>query len=474
MTSFQDKLQQKFASAQALMKAAGEECGVEKAKSPEELIGDAADVQVTDNLPAGVEVPGSEGLEATGDVAEDRGTDVGHVETNGPAPENNEGNTEVQEILDVAEHVTKHANMVGAMALNLLSLTESAFSGLGKQASAEPTDADVERYILKQAAAGNPIMRGIVAFCQNWNAAAAQEALQKRASDGCEECGDEAEVAEALEDAGADEGALEEGGDIEAAAAEAQEEVADTLINEAGMDEEQAMELAGQAVASVMDELGGDSEEGEELEDLVEDSPEEAVDALTEYFMEEGGLDEDTAQEVAIESVAGVLEGDGADEGGEEIADEIPMGDELDKTASAEDGEEDEGPADEPAEDTVEEAEEETPAVGGDEINETIDGLVEALAAEIQQQDPEISEDEALEAAAEQVADAVETVEAQQAIGAADENGEPLVSDEDAAAAVDEMAKSASAYPLRGQLAAALNERLGLSPEAFAARLNIQ
>ena len=78
------------------------------------------------------------------------------------------------------------------------------------------------------------------------------------------------------------------------------------------------------------------------------------------------------------------------------------------------------------------------------------------------------------DAAADQVADALETVEAQQAIGAVDETGAPVVSDEDAGAAVEAMEKSASDYPLRGVLATAINTRLGLSPEAFAARLNIQ
>lgn len=107
----------------------------------------------------------------------------------------------------------------------------------------------------------------------------------------------------------------------------------------------------------------------------------------------------------------------------------------------------------------------------GAAIEEAMGEEVEALAEEIMAEDPEVSEEEAYEVAAEHVLDAVETVDAQQLIGAADEDGEPVVSDEDAVAAADEMVKTASAYPLRDVLTARLNARLCLNPEGFAQRL---
>ena len=97
--------------------------------------------------------------------------------------------------------------------------------------------------------------------------------------------------------------------------------------------------------------------------------------------------------------------------------------------------------------------------------------MVVELAGEIQAQDPSISEEEALDGAADAVADALETAQAQQAIGAVGESGEPVVDDETAGAIIDELGKTASAYPLRGVLTNAVNVNLGLSPEAFAARI---
>lgn len=97
--------------------------------------------------------------------------------------------------------------------------------------------------------------------------------------------------------------------------------------------------------------------------------------------------------------------------------------------------------------------------------------LTEAIAADIMEQDPSISEEEALDAAAEQVADAIDTAIAQQAVGAVGEDGAFAMGDEDAADVVDEMKKTASAFPMRGVLTQHFNDRLGLSPEMFAKRL---
>ena len=111
-------------------------------------------------------------------------------------------------------------------------------------------------------------------------------------------------------------------------------------------------------------------------------------------------------------------------------------------------------------------AQEESAAIEG-EIEETILDVAE----EILDTDPSISEEEAVMAAQEAVVDALETVDAQQALGAVDESGEYAIPDEDAAMAVDEMVKTASAFPLRDALASRFNATFGLSPEAFAHRL---
>ena len=96
--------------------------------------------------------------------------------------------------------------------------------------------------------------------------------------------------------------------------------------------------------------------------------------------------------------------------------------------------------------------------------------VAEAILAE----DPSISEDEALAAAQEAVVDAIMTIDAQQAVGATDEAGNYMVDDEAAAGAVEDLAKTASAHPMRDPIVAQLNARFGLSPEAFATRLGFK
>ena len=93
------------------------------------------------------------------------------------------------------------------------------------------------------------------------------------------------------------------------------------------------------------------------------------------------------------------------------------------------------------------------------------------VAEQILDTDPSVSEEEAIAAAQDAVVDALQLVDAQQAIGAVGENGEYAVSDEDAAKAIDNMTKTASAYPLRDVLVGRFNATFGLSPEAFATRL---
>lgn len=111
-------------------------------------------------------------------------------------------------------------------------------------------------------------------------------------------------------------------------------------------------------------------------------------------------------------------------------------------------------------------AQEESAAIEG-EVQEAILDVAE----QILDTDPSVSEEEAVMAAQEAVVDALQMIDAQQAIGAVDENGEYAVSDEDAANAVEHMTKTASAFPLRDALCSRFNATFGLSPEAFAHRL---
>ena len=93
------------------------------------------------------------------------------------------------------------------------------------------------------------------------------------------------------------------------------------------------------------------------------------------------------------------------------------------------------------------------------------------VAEQILDTDPSVSEEEAVAAAQEAVVDALQMVDAQQAIGAVGEDGDYAIPDEVAADAVDTMAKTASDYPLRDALVGRFNATFGLSPEAFAHRL---
>jgi hypothetical protein len=193
--------------------------------------------------------------------------------------------------------------------------------------------------------------------------------------------------------------------------------------------------------------------------------------------LEEAGVDPEEAdaalQSAVEENPYGVL----MDEEGnldENIdAEDIPA-DAMDEEAVAAD--EDMAEADEDMADADAYAEEDLAA---DEIAQEMSAKIEAEAAElteaiamdIMEQDPSIPEEEAIAAAEEAVADAIDTAVAQQALGAEDENGEYLVNDEDATAAIEDMEKTASAFPLRDALTQHFNDRLGLSPEAFARRL---
>lgn len=95
------------------------------------------------------------------------------------------------------------------------------------------------------------------------------------------------------------------------------------------------------------------------------------------------------------------------------------------------------------------------------------------LAELILEENPEMDEEEALLIAQDQIADAAATVETEQLLGDVDEDGEYAIDDEDAGEVLDNMAKTASAYPLRGILADHLNVQFGLDPDQFNARFGL-
>lgn len=107
----------------------------------------------------------------------------------------------------------------------------------------------------------------------------------------------------------------------------------------------------------------------------------------------------------------------------------------------------------------------------GAQAEEAAQELVLDYADAIMEANPEVQPEEALQMAQEEVADAVATVVLQQQAGDVDENGEPEMSDEELADAVEEMGKTASAHPDRDALCAHINQQIGLDPSAFATRL---
>lgn len=110
-------------------------------------------------------------------------------------------------------------------------------------------------------------------------------------------------------------------------------------------------------------------------------------------------------------------------------------------------------------------------AAVGAEIEAAAQEATAEVAEAILAEDPSISEDEAVTAAQEVVADALMTLDAQQALGATSPEGEYLVDDATAAEAMDAMNKSASANPMRAAVVDQLNKRFGLTPDAFIARI---
>lgn len=432
MADIKERLAQRIAASEkVLAKAAGECCSEESAKCPTQLVGDAADVQVENNLPEGVTVPGEKGMSDSGLTPEDKGTDIGHVETNGPGvPEN----AEVVDIIASAQEFSKKASALIEAAQAILDTPDSEFGGVAKKASAEITEQDVQQFIVKRANAGDPVAQGIITYVSMLN----------KVADGVP-----------AED-------VVEGAELEAGLAQVQEQVAAALKEEhPELSDEEAAEIAAQATAAAAQDAGA----GVEGEDASAMADELVAETAAQIKAQVPGISDEEAGVLAVKAVADVIEGN------------------LPKAASEEEKPEDvveeEVVAEAPTEEAA--AAEATEAVEGAEagvdeakVSEEVGNLIMGLAEEIKAQDPSISDEEAINGAADAVIDAVETAGVQQQVGAVDEAGAPVVDDATAQAMVDELGKTASANPLRDALTPVVNNLLGLSPDAFAARLGVK
>lgn len=106
------------------------------------------------------------------------------------------------------------------------------------------------------------------------------------------------------------------------------------------------------------------------------------------------------------------------------------------------------------------------------EIEEAAQEAVILVAGELLDQDPEMSEEEALMVAQEAVVDAIDTVAIQQAGSEVGDDGEFVADDAAVEGAVGDLVKTASANPLRDHLVDHFNARLGLDPSLFYQRIH--
>lgn len=106
------------------------------------------------------------------------------------------------------------------------------------------------------------------------------------------------------------------------------------------------------------------------------------------------------------------------------------------------------------------------------EIENAAQEAVILVAGELLDQDPEMSEEEALMVAQEAVVDALDTVAIQQAGSEVGDDGEFVADDEAVEGAVGDLVKTASANPLRDRLVDHFNARLELDPSLFYARIH--
>lgn len=407
----------------------------------------------------------------------------------------NEDNPDVQEILETAETVIKTANAMLPMAQAFASLSlEDLDSLFNKQASAAETDEQVFDLLQKMASNGN----GIAADFINYYAGCAY-VMDKVANDAAAlmEQGVPPEEAEAMainalneEMVPADipaEAAEDAGADIEAAVAEITAEVAQEIMAEnpeTAPEEAQAMaeELVVGQLTEELSALEGDMTPGAEVpvepETPVEpempmdgemeqtasaedmegtDEPEVSDDIADEDIDQEL---EEALQEITVEAAAEIKElaPEVSDEEALELAEELVV-DQMVSELTA---------------DMEEAGEVDTTDNEGElgDIEAALEELAMETVEEIMNENPEMGEEEAVELATDALADALATAQRQEAIGETDENGEYIVSDEDAAASIEEMMKSASANPLRGVLTPLVSTMFGIDPDAFINRIS--
>lgn len=490
MSDIKERLAQKVAAAQSLVKVAGEGCcSHESAKTPEGLIDGTADVQVEGNTPAGVTIPGEKGMSVDGATSEDRGTDIGHTDDNvvktTEGSETVDGNSEVDEFIASAEEFKKQASALKAFAEHILSIPDSAFSvGVPKTASAEVTEADVEAFIVKRANAGDPVCQGMLNYCAAFYKMAAGEEIPE---------------------AGVPAEAIAEGGDIEASLAQVQEQVAAAIQQEyPEIDAETANRIAAEATAQAVQDAmaGGEVKQGEApSEEQI--AAELVAETAAQLKQQAPDLSDEEAEALAVQAVSDTLSGKNPELAAATANEELPKEASADarlkvaekpvvekkaeakaqptaektnvtveKKASAEGAAAETAAVETPVEPAAEEiAEAGNAAPDQEEVAEEVGNMVMGLAEEIKAQDPSISDEEAIEGAADAVADALNTVDVQQTVGATDESGAPVVDDAAAQEMVDELGKTAAANPLRDMLTPAVNSLLHLSPEAFAKRI---
>lgn len=106
------------------------------------------------------------------------------------------------------------------------------------------------------------------------------------------------------------------------------------------------------------------------------------------------------------------------------------------------------------------------------EIENAAQEAIIIVAGELLDQDPEMSEEEALMVAQEAVVDALDTVAIQQVGSEVGEDGEFVADDGAVEGAVGDLVKTASANPLRDRLVDHFNATLGLDPSLFYARIH--
>lgn len=469
-----ERLCQKLATAHALQKAASADGELSDGVKMQKVnIADAAKSGVVADLQKNTfknengSLPGdtSNAAEAAPDTGAQQGVNAAAVvEDYDPA------DTDAQKVLGATDSVIKTASALLGRVEAIAGMNDSDVdAAMAKYASADfraeeldPQEAlqVCENVLVKMANAGFEPAQQLIDFAVSYD-----QGVRKKASD-MQELMEFAQTNPMLRKAGAAEdpavaaailnnaaeqspldvmvdpntGALADGIDVSdlpeseqaALAAAAQQTEADM----AGADEEAAIDAAAQAAvdAGMTEEDVVAALEGQ-LQDagVPVDDDEATIDALADAAVESG---------MSAEEVAGMIEEAAAEEaaaGGAAPADEEAL-----------------------AVQAVQDLGAQIEAEAGD--------LTVEVAAQIQEADPTVTDEEALDAATEAVTDAITAAVSAQAGGMATSDGTPLVSDEKVGEVVDAMEKTASANPARGMLVNAINNYFGLDTSAFEQR----